>query len=76
MCKNAPRKKLVPIRIVLVKISIFPEGPERMNDWGENDINVVKTTHSQPKLHMKKWIGMLVLKKDVFIYYFVPEGPM
>jgi len=32
---------MVPQRVFLVKISIQPSGLERMNDWGENDINVV-----------------------------------
>jgi hypothetical protein len=52
MCKNAPLNG--PPRFFLVKISIQPSGLERMNDWGENDINVVINTHSKTLVSHEK----------------------
>jgi hypothetical protein len=53
MCKNAPPNG-PPEVFFLVKISIQPSGLERMNDWGENDINVVINTHSKTLVSHEK----------------------
>lgn len=48
-----------------------------MNEWGENDINVVKTTHSQTLASHEKMDRNTSFKKktlSIFIYYFVSEG--